>query len=54
MAVYAGLTEITGQIEIIHFDKGDQRLKISAHKSGITAIALNNDGSLVATASEKG
>lgn len=54
MAVYAGLTQTSGQIEIIHFDKGEQRLKIQAHKSGLTAIALNNDGSLVATASEKG
>ena len=54
MAVYAGLTKTVGEIEIIHFDKGESRIKILAHKSGITSIALNNDGSLVATASQKG
>ena len=54
MAVYAGLTKNPGEIEIIHFDKADFRLKIVAHKSPITSLALNNDGSLVATASQKG
>jgi autophagy-related protein 18 len=54
MGVFAGLTNTVGEIEIIHFDKADYRMKIAAHKSPITSIALNNDGSLVATASQKG
>ena len=54
MAVYAGLTKNVGEIEIVHFDRADQRHRIAAHKSPITSIALNNDGSLVATASQKG
>lgn len=51
MAVYAGLTKNPGEVEIIHFDMGEKRIKIPAHKTPITALALNNDGSLVATAS---
>ena len=54
MSVYAGITKTVGEVEIIHFDKGEQRLKIQAHKSAIISIALNNDGSLIATASQKG
>ncbi len=54
MSVFAGLTEKEGEIEVIHFDRDTQKIKIQAHKSHISALALNYDGSLVATASQKG
>jgi autophagy-related protein 18 len=43
-----------GHVKIIHFDKAGYNFEISAHKSAISALALNNDGTLLATASANG
>lgn len=42
-----------GTVRVIHFDKGSKTLMINAHQSSIAALALNNDGTLLATASDK-
>lgn len=42
-----------GVVGIIHLDKNDKTLMIKAHKSDIAAISLNNEGTLLATASDK-
>lgn len=42
-----------GQIRVLHCDKGDRIQMISAHQSAIAAMALNNEGNIIATASDK-
>jgi hypothetical protein len=42
-----------GTVRVIHFDKGSKTLMINAHQSSIAALALNHDGTLLATASDK-
>jgi WD40 repeat protein len=54
MTVFACLDREVGKIKIIHFDKNNETFQITAHKSAVTSICLNMDGSLVATASANG
>jgi len=54
MCVLACLAEGDGNVSVIHFDKNSQTLNIDAHVSTISALALNHDGTLLATASLKG
>ena len=42
-----------GTVRVIHFDKGSKTLIINAHQSSLSSLALNNDGTLLATASDK-
>lgn len=42
-----------GTVRVIHFDKGSKTLMVNAHQSSVAALALNNEGTLLATASDK-
>ena len=42
-----------GQVRIIHFDKGGKTVTVDAHQSSLAALSLNNEGTLLATASDK-
>ena len=42
-----------GTVRVIHFDKNCKTLMINGHQSQLSALALNNDGTLLATASDK-
>ncbi len=42
-----------GSVRIIHFDKGSKIINVNAHQSNLAALALNNEGTLLATASDK-
>lgn len=52
-SVLATLTAKEGTVQVIHFDKQGAKQTINAHQNMIVAIALNNDGYLLATASLK-
>lgn len=54
MCVMACLASAEGAVTIVHFDKGHHTFAIQAHLNSISAMALNNDGTLLATASAKG
>ena len=43
-----------GLVRVVHFDKGSKIQIINAHQSSISAIVLNHEGNLLATASDKG
>lgn len=53
-SVMACLANVDGAVSIVHFDKGHQTLAIQTHLNGVSAMALNHDGTLLATASNKG
>ena len=42
-----------GTVRVVHFDKGSKTLMINAHQTALAAIALNTEGSILATASDK-
>ena len=42
-----------GQVRIIHFDKGAKVITIDAHQSSLAALSFNNEGTILATASDK-
>lgn len=42
-----------GTVRTINFDKANKTLMINAHQSSLAAMTLNNDGNLLATASDK-
>jgi hypothetical protein len=42
-----------GVVRVVHFDKDSKTTMINAHQSSIAAIAVNNDGTLLASASDK-
>lgn len=42
-----------GVVRVLHCDKNDKTLMIQAHQSAIAAMALNNEGNIIATASDK-
>ena len=42
-----------GTVRVVHFDKNSKTTLIDAHQSPIAALCLNNEGSLLATASDK-
>ncbi len=52
-AIFACPTDKLGEIQIINFDR-DTKVLIPAHKTMVTALALNSDGTLVASASAEG
>lgn len=62
MGIYACLSKEEGNIRVINFDRYEEEkakksfleIEIKAHKSQVTALALNWQGSLVATASLEG
>ncbi len=43
-----------GDVRVIHFDDDSKTLLLNAHQSAIQALALNIEGNLLATASDKG
>lgn len=53
-AIFACLSKEVGTIQVINFDRNNEIREIKAHKSHVTALALNWQGSLVATASLEG
>lgn len=53
-AIFACLSKDLGTIQVINFDRNQEVTEIKAHKSAVTALALNWQGSLVATASLEG
>lgn len=52
MCVLATPTTEVGIVKLIHFDRAGKTLTVKAHLTTITALALNNDGTLLATASD--
>lgn len=54
ICVLAAPDKKVGTIRVIHFDKGSKTLLINAHQSAIASMALNNEGGILATASDKG
>jgi hypothetical protein len=42
-----------GTVRVIHFDKGSKTLMINAHQSSVATMTLNNEGNILATASDK-
>jgi WD40 repeat protein len=53
-AIFACHSNVVGEIKVINFDRNNEIRVIHAHKSHVTALALNWQGSLVATASLEG
>lgn len=53
VCVMASPDKKIGTVRVIHFDKGSKILMINAHQSSLAAMALNNEGTLLATASDK-
>lgn len=54
VCVLAAPDKKLGSIRIVHFDKGSKTLQIDAHQTAISAIALNTEGTLLASSSDKG
>lgn len=42
-----------GHVRLIHFDKGSKTVNVEAHQSSLASLSLNNEGTLLATASDK-
>lgn len=42
-----------GSVRIVHFDKASKVVSVGAHQSQLAALALNNEGTILATASDK-
>jgi WD40 repeat protein len=53
VCVLAAPEKKVGTVRIVHFDKGSKTQLVDAHQSAIAAIALNNEGTILATASDK-
>lgn len=53
ICVMASPDKKLGSVRVIHFDKGSKTLLINAHQSALAAMALNNEGTILATASDK-
>lgn len=53
VCVVAAPEKKLGTVRVMHFDKDMKTWMIDAHQSAIAAIALNNDGSILATSSDK-
>lgn len=43
-----------GSVRIIHFDKGNKTTLIDAHQQAISSLALNHEGTILASASQTG
>ncbi len=53
ICVLASPDKNLGVVRVMHFDKGAKTQIINAHQSAVAAIALNTEGNLLATASDK-
>ncbi len=42
-----------GTIRVINFDKASKTVNVNAHQSSLAALALNTEGTLLASASDK-
>lgn len=42
-----------GSVRVVHFDKGSKTHLIDAHQAQVAALSLNNEGTILATASDK-
>jgi hypothetical protein len=42
-----------GVVRVVHFDQGSKTLMVNAHQSSVSGLSLNNDGSIMGTASDK-
>lgn len=51
VCVFASPHVKIGSIKLTHFDKGGRTLFIDSHETMISALALNHDGTLLATSS---
>lgn len=46
--------EKLGYVKVVHFNKEKEVVEIKCHDSGIAALKLSQDGSILVTASTKG
>jgi len=53
VCVLAAPEKTLGTVRVVHFDKGSKLQLIDAHQTAVAALALNNDGSILATSSSK-
>ncbi len=53
VCVVAAPEKTVGTVRVVHFDKGSKLQLIDAHQTAVAALALNNDGSILATSSGK-
>lgn len=53
VCVMASPDKKLGTVRVTHFDKGSKTLLVNAHTSALAALALNNEGSILASASDK-
>ena len=53
VCVMANPDKKIGAVKITNFDKNNKTVTINAHQSALSALALNNDGSVLATSSDK-
>ncbi len=54
VCVIAAPEKKVGTVRVVHFDKSAKTQLIDAHQQAISALALNNEGTLLATASKTG
>jgi hypothetical protein len=53
ICVLASPDKSAGIVRVLHFDKAQKTIMITAHQSSIAALTLNSEGNLLATASDK-
>lgn len=53
VCVLASPDKAAGVVRVLHFDKAQKTLMITAHQSSVAAMTLNTEGNLLATASDK-
>lgn len=53
VCVLAAPDKTLGAVRVVHYDKGSKLQLIDAHQTAVAAMALNNDGSILATSSSK-
>ena len=53
ICVIATPDKTVGSVRVLHFDKAQKTIVVPAHVSSIAAMTLNNEGNLLATASDK-
>lgn len=54
MFVLAVPSNKNGEIQVTHFDQNNKTFLVQSHLGDVTAVALNHEGTLLATASNKG
>ena len=53
VCVIAVPEKTAGSVRVVHIDKASKIVNINAHQSPISALALNNEGTILATTSDK-